>query len=132
MTTMANNGGNFDTQYSKMSSLLNQKKQEEDMRLKTVIEKLKNKGNKKISFKQLRNVDNERMLQQQIQNLKLNEFRAKNQKLLASDMMTNNGSVTTTSNLGFTVTENQRSLHKIPQKPVKMRNAILGGHDWTV
>lgn len=39
-----------------------QKKQEEDMRLKTVIEKLKNKGNKMISFKQLRNVDNDRLL----------------------------------------------------------------------
>ena len=63
----------------------------------------------------------------------MNEFRAKNEKLLASDIMTTNGSaVTTTSNLGFTVTENQRSLHKIPQKPVKIRNAILGGHDWTV
>ena len=39
-----------------------QRDQEEDLRLKTVIDKLKNKGNKKISFKQLRNVDNERLL----------------------------------------------------------------------
>ena len=37
-----------------------------------------------------------------------------------------------TANLGFSVIENQRSLKNIPQKPVKMRNAILGGQDWTV
>ena len=52
----------IDPTQSKMSSLLSQKNQEEDLRLKTVIDKLKNKGNKKISFKQLRNVDNERLL----------------------------------------------------------------------
>ena len=33
------------------------------MRLKTVIDKLKNKGNKKCSFKQLKNIDNDRLLQ---------------------------------------------------------------------
>lgn len=55
-----------------MSSLLSQKKQEEDMRLSIVIDKLKNKGNKKCSFKQLLNVDNDRLLQNQIEQYKLN------------------------------------------------------------
>ena len=42
-----------------MSSLLNQKQKEEDLRLKVVVDTLKNKGNKKESFKFLKNIDNE-------------------------------------------------------------------------
>jgi hypothetical protein len=59
----------------------------------------------------------------------MNEFRAKSQ--LVSDMG-DKSQFSTTSNLGFSVIENQRSLHSIPQRPVKMRNEILGGLDRTV
>ena len=46
----------------KMGNLLTQKQLEEDIRLKIIVEKLKNKGNKKCHFKLMRNVDNERLL----------------------------------------------------------------------
>ena len=92
-----------------MSSLLYQKKQEEDMRLKTVIEKLKNKGNKKISFKQLRNVDNDRLLKQQIEQYRMNEFRAKSQlagEITSTSPNSRAGMSTSMANLGFSATEN--------------------------
>ena len=47
----------------KMGSLLSKKQKEEDIRLHVIVDKLKNKGNKRCNFRMLRNVDNDRLLQ---------------------------------------------------------------------
>ena len=47
----------------KMGSLLSKKQKEEDIRLHVIVDKLKNKGNKRCDFRMLRNVDNDRLLQ---------------------------------------------------------------------
>ena len=49
-----------------MGSLLSKKQKEEDIRLNITVERLKNKGNKRCNFKMLRNVDNDRLLQYQL------------------------------------------------------------------
>ena len=54
----------------------------------------------------------------------MNEFRQKNQPPGEKQQGTHN--------LQFVLQENQRSLPGIPMKPVRIRNAILGGRDWTV
>ena len=50
----------------KMGSLLSKKQKEEDIRLHVIVDKLKNKGNKRCDFRMLRNVDNDRLLQYQL------------------------------------------------------------------
>ena len=50
----------------KMGSLLSKKQKEEDIRLHIIVDKLKNKGNKRCDFRMLRNVDNDRLLQYQL------------------------------------------------------------------
>ena len=59
----------------------------------------------------------------------MNEFRAKSQlKADSADPKKLPG----LQNMQFSVAESQLSLANLPIKPVKMRNAILGGQDWTV
>ena len=62
-----------------MSGLLMKKQKEEEERMKIVVDMLKNKGNKKCHFKLMRHIDNERLLQRQVEQYKLNDFRAKSQ-----------------------------------------------------
>jgi hypothetical protein len=76
---------------------------------------LKNKGNKKSHFKLMKYVDTDRLLQYQVEQFKMKEFRAKSHL-----------SEINTKNAQFALQEGQRELARIPRRPVEIKNAIIG------
>ena len=103
-----------------MQSLLRQKQQEQDQKMKLMVEVLKSKGNKKASFQLMRHADKDKLMASLVDHYKLHEFRPR------SDLSQHKS-----TSPAFQVSDQGHSLVGVPLKEVKVKNVILNA-EWSV